>query len=115
MIKIYHNNRCTKSRNVLQILQQEKIEFEIINYLEKKPSSATLKKLVQKAGIKPEELIRKNEAIYKEQFKGQNKSDEEWIAVLVAHPILIERPIVETETKAMVCRPAELVYELLKQ
>jgi len=115
MLKIYHNNRCTKSRNVLQILQQENVAFEIIYYLENKPNSETLKKLIQKAGIKPEELIRKNETLYKEQFKGQVKSDEEWIEVLATNPILIERPIVESDSKALVCRPAELVYELLKQ
>jgi len=60
-------------------------------------------------------LIRKNETLYKEQFKGQVKSDEEWIEVLATNPILIERPIVESDSKALVCRPAELVYELLKQ
>ena len=114
MLKIYHNKRCTKSRNVLQILQQENVAFEIIYYLENKPSSETLKNLIQKAGIKPEELIRKNETVYKEQFKGHLKSDEEWIEVLATNPILIERPIVESDSKALVCRPAELVYELLK-
>ena len=115
MIKIYHNNRCSKSRNVLQILQNEGIPFEVINYLETKPNVAELKLLLKKAGIKAEAMIRKNEALFKEQYKGQMKTNEEWVDILAAHPILIERPIIETDTNAMICRPPELVYELLRQ
>lgn len=114
MIKIYHNNRCTKSRNVLQILQKEQIPFEVINYLETKPRVNELKELLKKLGIKAEALIRKNESVYKEQFRGQVKTEEEWIMVLATHPILIERPIVETDERAVVCRPEDLVYQLLK-
>jgi arsenate reductase len=69
--------------------------------------------LIKKIGITPMELVRKGEAIWKENYKGENLSDNEIIDAMVANPKLIERPIVETENKAVVCRPPELVLEML--
>lgn len=112
-IIIYHNGRCTKSRGALEILQQEGITPTIRYYLVEPLSVAELKALLKKLGIKAEELVRKNEALYKEQYKGKELSNDEWINVLAENPVLIERPIVEHGKKAVVARPPEKVFEVL--
>lgn len=113
MITIYHNNRCTKSRCALEELQKSGKDFEVIYYLETPPSKAELKEIISKLGIKPLELIRKGEKIFTENYKGKNLSDEEWIDVMIARPILIERPIVISENKAVIARPTEKIREIL--
>lgn len=113
MIKIYHNNRCSKSRCALQYLQELGSDFEVIHYLENTPSKTELRELIDMLGIKSVDLVRKGESLYKEHYKNQELSDTEWIDVLHANPILIERPIVFTEKKAVIGRPPELVKELL--
>ena len=114
-MKIYHNPRCSKSRETLQLLQDNGQEPEIIEYLKEPPTAATLKSLVQKLKIKPEQLIRKGEAVFKENYKGQQLSDAQWIQAMVAHPVLMERPIVEAGNRAVLGRPPENVLELLKK
>ncbi len=113
MIKIYHNNRCSKSRMGLQLLEESGKKFEIINYLEQIPSKETLKNIINLLEIKPIELVRKNEAIWKEQFKGKDLSDNEIINAMIANPKLIERPIVINGTKAIIGRPTEKISEIL--
>jgi len=113
MITIYHNNRCTKSRCALEELQKSGKDFEVIYYLETPPSKAELKEIISKLGIKPLELIRKGEKIFTENYKGKNLSDEEWIDVMIARPILIERPIVISANKAVIARPTEKIREIL--
>lgn len=112
-MKIYHNPRCSKSRQTLELIRAEGIEPEIIEYLDEIPSEKELGELVRMLGISPEELIRKGEDDYKAKFKGKNLSDAEWIAAMVAHPKLIERPIVVREGKAVLGRPPENIRELL--
>ena len=112
-MKIYHNPRCRKSRETLQIIREHDIEPDIILYLEKPPSSDELRELVNLLGIRPHELVRKSEAIYKENFKGREMSDEEWIKALSECPKLIERPIVVEGNKAVIGRPPENVSTLL--
>ena len=114
MIQIYHNPRCRKSREALAILQGQNQPFEIIEYLKKSPSKDELRSVIEKLGIKPLDLIRKGETIYKEKYKGQELSDNEWVEVMVENPILIERPIVVKGTKAAVGRPPENVLDLIK-
>lgn len=111
-MKIYHNNRCSKSRQCLALLPQDGIE--IIDYINNPLTNEELTTLIHKIGIKPIDLVRKGEAIWKENYKGKDLSDTEITEAMVANPKLIERPIVETENKALICRPPELVLEFLK-
>ena len=112
MIEIFHNNRCSKSRCALQYLEDSKIEFKIVHYLQDLPSVEELNILIKKLGLKPIDFVRKNESIYKEQFKNGSYSDEEWLQILHEFPILIERPIVIQGNKAIIARPPELVKSL---
>jgi len=114
MIQIYHNNRCTKSRQALQALEISGKAFEVIYYLETPPDILQLKGLIKKLGLEPIELIRKTEKIYLEKYKNKSLSDEAWLEAMVQHPILIERPIVVSGEKAIVARPPEKINDLLK-
>ena len=113
MIKIYHNPRCQKSREGLEILKDSGKEFKIIKYLEENPSESELIEILKLLNIKPEELIRKNESLWKENFKGKNLTDDEIIQAMVKHPNLIERPIVINNRKAVIGRPPVLIKSLL--
>lgn len=113
MLKIYHNPRCTKSRETLKLIEAKGIKVEIIEYLKDYPSKEELKEVLKKLGVSPEKIIRKGEQIFKDNFKGKRYSDDEWIDTLVANPKLIERPIVFNEKKAVIGRPPENVEELL--
>ena len=113
MIKIYHNPRCSKSRQGLQLLQDSKQEFEIIKYLDNPLSKAQLLEIIKLLDIKPLELVRKNEAIWKENYKTKTLTDNQIIDALVAHPKLIERPIVVNNSKAVIGRPTELINTLI--
>jgi arsenate reductase (glutaredoxin) len=113
MTTIYHNNRCTKSRETLKILEENTKDFEIIEYLKNPPTVAELSDIIQKLKIKPEQLLRKSEELFKEKFKGKNYSDQEWITIMVENPVLIERPIVINGNRAVIGRPPENVLSIL--
>ena len=110
---IYHNPRCSKSREALEILEQNGEEVEVIEYLKVPPTTHELESIIKMLNIKPEMLIRKNETVYKEQFKGKTLSDKEWIKIMVEHPVLIERPIVIKKHKAVIGRPPQLIIDIL--
>ncbi len=110
---IYHNPRCSKSRTGLKILKDHGIEPVVIEYLKNTPSKSELADVLKKLGKRPEEIIRKNEKIFKENFKGKNYSDDEWLEILVNNPKLIERPIVVRGDKAVVGRPPEAIESLI--
>ncbi|HHH50081.1 MAG TPA: arsenate reductase (glutaredoxin) [Saprospiraceae bacterium] len=112
-MKIYHNPRCSKSRQTLAILQENGVEPEIILYLTDTPSREELQSLLKKLDMKAEQIIRKGEAIYKEKYKGKNLTEEEWIDAMVEHPKLIERPIVVNGDAAVLGRPPENVKILM--
>ncbi len=112
-MKIYHNPRCGKSREGLAILQESKLPFEIVNYLENPLSTVELTEIIKLLNIPPIDLVRKNEAIWKENFKGKNMSDSEIITAMVENPKLIERPIVINKGKAAIGRPPELIKSIL--
>ena len=114
MFKIYHNPRCSKSRAGLAILEDSGKEFEVVKYLDNPPSYIELAALIGKLHIKPIELVRKNETIWKEQFKTKQLSDQEIIEAMVANPKLIERPIVVKDNEAVIGRPPENIEHLLK-
>ncbi len=113
-VKIFHNPRCSKSRQTLQLLQEKNIAVEVIEYLKTPPTKAELVDILQKLNIEPRALMRKNEAEYK--ATGMNNtalSDDELIAGMVATPKLIERPIVLANGKAAIGRPPESVLKII--
>ncbi|WP_442845595.1 arsenate reductase (glutaredoxin) [Leeuwenhoekiella sp. H156] len=114
MLKIYHNPRCRKSREGLAIVEASGEEFEIVKYLDNPPSYLELAAILGKLNLKPIELVRKNEAVWKEQFKNRELSDKEIIQAMVDHPKLIERPVVVKNNEAVVGRPPENINELFK-
>ena len=114
MIKIYHNNSCSKSRAAFELLKENNLEFEIHEYLKNVPSKEELKEIIVLLNIKPFDLIRKNESIFKEKYNQMILTDEEWIDVMLENPILIERPIVIKDGQAAIGRPIENIINLLK-
>jgi len=113
MIKIYHNNRCSKSRCGLQILEDSGKQFEVVKYLEDVPSEEELKTIINQLGIQPIDLVRKNEAVWKSNFKGKDLSDSDIIKAMVENPKLIERPIVINGDKAVIGRPPERILDII--
>jgi len=113
MISIYHNNRCSKSRDSLALLTQQNIEIKLIDYLKNPPTEKQIKTLLKKLKMKPLELLRKSENLYKDNYKEINLSDDEWIELMAKNPILIERPIIVNGNKAVIGRPPEKVFEIL--
>jgi len=113
MIKIYHNPRCRKSREGLEIIQNSGQEFEIREYLKEIPSTDELASLIKLLGISPIDLVRKNETIWKENYKGKTLSETEIIEAMIESPKLIERPIVINNKKAIVGRPPENIKQIL--
>ncbi|PUV25829.1 MULTISPECIES: arsenate reductase (glutaredoxin) [Sphingobacterium] len=112
MIKIYHNKQCSKSCAALDFLQQHSIDLEVQEYLEEVPSKAELIEILSQLGLKPLALIRKNEALFLEKFRHLQLTDEEWVEVMLQNPILIERPIVIKDGKAVIGRPLDSVIDL---
>jgi arsenate reductase len=112
-MKIYHNNRCRKSREGLNILENSNQKFEIINYLDSPPTKKELKEILSMLGFTPIQLIRKNETIWKEHYKNKELTDDEIINAMIDHPKLIERPIVVSGSKAVIGRPPENIKSLL--
>lgn len=112
-VVIYHNARCSKSRSACEIIAANGIDPVVIDYLKTHPGKEELRGLLTKLGMKPEELVRRSEDVFKELYAGKTLSDEEWLDALAAHPILIERPIVVRGDKAVIGRPTEKVQELL--
>lgn len=113
-MKIYHNPRCTKSRNSFNLLKEKGLDFEVIEYLKEPLSKEELKNLLKKLKMPAADLIRKGEAIYKEKFKGKDLTEDQWIDAMTEYPKLIERPIVVKGRKAVIGRPIENVIELLE-
>ena len=112
-ITIYHNPRCSKSRQALALLVENAIKPIVVEYLKTPYTKEQLRTLCKKLNIRAQDLIRKNEAIYKERFTDSELSEEEWIDAMVTHPILVERPIIENADAAVVGRPPERVMEIL--
>jgi len=110
---IYHNPSCSKSREALNLLIDQKEDIEIINYMEGKLSKEELIDILNKLGVDPEVLVRKSEKIYKESFAEKNFTKNQWIDILVNNPILIERPIVVKGKKAIIGRPPKNIIDIL--
>jgi len=112
-MKIYHNPRCSKSRLTLALIQESGQEVEIIEYLKESLSFKDLKSILEMLNIKAIELIRTNEIIWKENYKGKEMTDQELINAMRENPKLIERPIVVKNGQAIIGRPPKKVLDLL--
>ena len=113
-LKIYHNPRCSKSRQTLQLIHDAGIEPEIIEYLKSPPDEAELDGILTSLGLEPQELMRKGESIYKELgLAAKSLTRTQAIRIMIENPKLIERPIVVSGKKAVIGRPPENVVELL--
>jgi len=110
--KIYHNTRCSKIRQTLAILEKETSDFKIIEYLKNPLSFYEIKEIIEKLAIKPIELVRKNEEIWRDNYKGKEMTDIEIIKVMERNPKLIERPIVVNKKQGIISRPAEKALSL---
>lgn len=114
MLKIYHNTRCKKSRAGLQYLIDNNVKHEVIEYLKNPISQDDLNRIFMKLNIKnPEEMIRKQEAYYKENLKGKNFNYDEWVKIILENPKLLNRPIIEAKTKAVWGDPPENIKAVL--
>ena len=113
MLTIYHNPRCSKSREGLALLELQDKPFTVIKYLNEPLTKKELTGIISKLGIKPLELVRQKEKIWTDTYKGNELTDDEVIDAMIAHPSLIERPIVVNGDKAVIARPAERVKEIL--
>ena len=112
-MKIYHNPRCSKSRQTLNIIKESGQDVEIVEYLKTPPTEEELQEILQDLNLPIEYLIRKGEEIYKTEYKGKELSNDEWIKALVEHPKMLERPIVVKDGQAILGRPPENVQKLL--
>ena len=113
-LTIYHNPRCRKSREALQYLEENQLEFEIIDYLKNPISENQIGQVLTQLSYSPIELVRKNEAVWKEHFKGKKMSDNDVKEALCAYPKLIERPIIVKGENAIIARPLEKLISFLK-
>ena len=114
-IKIFHNPRCSKSRQTLSILADNEIDIDIVEYLKETPNKETLVKIINLLDIKPRDLLRKSEAVYKEKgLNNENLTDDDLVQYMLDNPILIERPIVFDDYRAIIGRPPENVLIFLK-
>ncbi|WP_163401306.1 arsenate reductase (glutaredoxin) [Flavobacterium fluviatile] len=115
MIHIYHNPRCGKSRTCLAFIDEAKLEYEIIPYLKETPSFEELENLIGKLNLKPIELVRTKEKIWIENYKGKTLTDSEVIQAMIDNPVLIERPIVIKDEKAIIGRDIDRVASFLER
>ncbi|ORU91875.1 MAG: arsenate reductase (glutaredoxin) [Cycloclasticus sp. symbiont of Poecilosclerida sp. M] len=113
-IKIYHNPRCSKSRQTLQLLQDNSVQPTVVEYLKDAPNKQELESVLTLLGLAPRDLMRKGEAVYKElNLADDSLSTEQLISAMLENPILIERPIVLANGKAAIGRPPESVLDIL--
>ncbi|UYW01934.1 arsenate reductase (glutaredoxin) [Flavobacterium agricola] len=113
MLKIYHNPRCSKSRDGICFLDELQVPYEVVKYLDEPLDEKELKEIIKKLNIKPIELVRIKEKIWIENYKNQNLTDAEIITALAENPKLIERPIVINQNKAIIARPTKKIKEIL--
>ncbi|MEM7189418.1 MAG: arsenate reductase (glutaredoxin) [Pseudomonadota bacterium] len=113
MMRLWHNPRCSKSRAALALLEEAGHQPEVFRYLDTPPDAGTLAALLEKAGLTAAALVRRGEAAWKESGLSADSPEAEIRTAILEHPILIERPILETETTAIVGRPPERVLEII--
>lgn len=114
-LSMYHNPRCSKSREALELLTNEGVEVETIDYINNPPTRDELKALLKKLGLKAADLVRKNEPVYAEKYKNRKMTSATWITAMMKNPRLIQRPILISEDQAIIGRPPELVIDFAKK
>lgn len=115
MLKIFFKSNCSTCRTAISLIKQTtKEQIETIEYLVNTPSEKEIKEILKMLGIKAEQLVRKKEPLYKEKYERKKISNSEWIKILNRNPILIERPIVVKDGKAIIGRPVETIIVFLK-
>ena len=116
MIQIFYKSTCSTCRNAVKHIKENTNEkFELIEYMNDVPTQKAISDVIKMLGIKPEQLVRKKEKLYKEKYAGKKLTGREWIKVMAENPALIERPIIIKGTKAIIGRPAETVIPFLKK
>lgn len=116
MLKVYYKANCATSQTALSLIRKNtKEKFEKIEYLANVPSEKEIREILKVLGMKAKELVRKKEPVYKEKFEGKKLSEKEWIKVMIENPILIDRPVVIKDNKAIIERPAKRVLELFRK
>lgn len=116
MLKVYFKSDCATCKTALSLIKENNPgEIQTVEYLVKTPTKKELKEIILMLGIKPEELVRKKEALYKEKYEGLRISGGAWIKILSENPILIERPIIISGNKAIIGRPIEKIIPFLKK
>jgi arsenate reductase (glutaredoxin) len=113
MLKIYHNPRCAKSREGLNYLAEHGIAFEVIQYLDNLLKAEDLKRILMKLNLKPFQVIRTQEELYRKELKSKTFTNDEWIEIILQNPRLLQRPIVEGKYKAVIAIPAERIGEVI--
>ena len=113
-VTIYHNPRCQKSRETLKIIHERGVSAKVVEYMKFCPGKMEFKNLLKMLDMTAVELIRKNETVYKDKFKGKELSEDEWINVMLEYPQLIERPIVVKDKRAIIGRPPEQIETLFE-
>ena len=114
-VTVYHNPKCSTSRNALSILKKKKIKFDLVYYLVDTPTKAEFKKLLAKLHLKPRDVVRTKEKLFKERLEGLEMNDDEWIKIILDQPVLLERPIIVKGNKAIIARPLESIDEFFKK
>jgi arsenate reductase (glutaredoxin) len=115
MLKVYFKSNCATCQTALKLIRDTtKEKFEKTEYLVDVPSEEEIRGILKMLGIKAEQLVRKKEPLYKENFEGKSFSDDEWVKILHENPILIERPILVLNNKAIIGRPMETIVEFVK-
>jgi len=112
-LTIWHNPRCSKSREALKLLEESGKEYSVVKYLDEQPSKEELQALLSKMSLSPREIMRTKEAIYKELDLKNEEDDMKLIEAMVENPKLIERPIIIQKEKAIIARPPSLVSEFI--
>jgi arsenate reductase (glutaredoxin) len=113
MLKIYHNPRCRKNRAGLEYLKIKTSDFEIVDYLKTGLSEKELKEIILKTNLKPIDLVRKEEEIYKKELKGKSFTDDEWIKIISENPKLLRRPVIVAKHKAVIGDAVEWIKEVI--
>lgn len=115
MLTIYHNPRCSKSREAIAYLEFHKLDFEVVLYMENPLNKKQIRQLLKKLNYKPIELVRTQESLWKENYSTKSMTDEDIIKILALNPRLIERPVIVKGDKAVVARPATNADILINQ
>jgi arsenate reductase (glutaredoxin) len=113
MLKIYHHPGCAKSRAGLDYLKAHNYEFEIIYYMDDHLNAEDIRRILMKLNMKPLQIVRTQEELYRHELKGRSFTDEEWIRIIAEYPKLLQRPVVEGKYRAVIAMPPERIEKII--